>query len=89
MHQNEHKYHIPIEIIQLIENIKSGLETTFRGIEAEDLLSEATILGPRFKKKGFKFPYNYELALRRLKKKILPGEYKQGQVPVPTAKDSI
>lgn len=51
-HEKELNDNIPIEIIQLIENLKTGLEIRFHGIESEELPAEATNLDPRFKKKG-------------------------------------
>lgn len=62
---------ITIEIIQLTDDLKSGLETRFREIESDVLVSEATLLDPRFKKKGFKFQHNYERALERIKNRLI------------------
>ena len=61
---------IPIEIIQLIENLTEGLNGRFKGLETDIAISEATVLDPRLKKKGFKFPHNDDRAVDRLKEKL-------------------
>lgn len=65
---------VPISIVQLIDDIKTGLDTRFRGIESEVLYSESTLLDPRFKKKGFKYQHNCDRAIDRIKSKIIRNE---------------
>lgn len=58
------------EVTLLLDALKTGLDNRFKTIESYVLQSEATILDPRFKKKGFKFAHNYDVAQQRLRGKL-------------------
>ncbi|XP_022836777.1 zinc finger BED domain-containing protein 1-like, partial [Spodoptera litura] len=66
----------PIE--ELVASLKFEMRRRFGDIEKHVLLSEATILDPRFKKTGFRDPINFQNAAAALKMKIgrivLPDE---------------
>lgn len=57
-------------IQEVINTLKFQMKMRFRDVETNVLLSEATILDPRFKKNGFSNVDNYEKAAAALKLKL-------------------
>ncbi|XP_037875893.1 E3 SUMO-protein ligase ZBED1 [Bombyx mori] len=68
-------------IQELIKSLALQMTQRFHDIESNVLLSEATILDPRFKKNGFSSVRNYERAAAQLKLKI--GAIDNSSVVVP------
>lgn len=60
------------EIYRMINVFLNQISERFRNIERNDLLSQATILDPRFKKFGFSDENNANFAIENIKKKFLP-----------------
>lgn len=61
---------IPLQIAMLIEDLKTGLDDKFNNIENEHLHSEATVLDPRFKSKGFQNERHYNSAVNRIRDRL-------------------
>lgn len=60
----------PEEVERLLEKLKEELHNRFRALEENELISQATILDPRFKKYGFADEKNYKTAYDVLKRKV-------------------
>jgi zinc finger BED domain-containing protein 1 (E3 SUMO-protein ligase ZBED1) len=60
----------PIEIMQMIQSLKDSLNHRFKYVEDNELMCQATILDPRFKKYGFSNETKFSCAYETLKLKV-------------------
>ncbi|CAH2090912.1 unnamed protein product [Euphydryas editha] len=67
-HLNNHT--LPPRVQIMVNTLDKQLEKRFSNIEKHVLYSEATILDPRFKNKGFSQINNFDQAVATLKKKV-------------------
>lgn len=67
---DKHEEETFLPMYKVIKTLRHQMQVHFRDVETDVLLSEATILDPRFKKHGFSDIRNYERAATTLKLKI-------------------
>lgn len=60
---------IPVEINEMLSTISQKMSERFRDVEENELIAQATILDPRFKKFGFMNEHKFEKAVSILKAK--------------------
>ncbi|KAL0819743.1 hypothetical protein ABMA28_007791 [Loxostege sticticalis] len=74
------------QIQSLLTTLDQQLDRRFAHLESNDMYAEATILDPRFKRRGFKHDRNYETALNVLKQRV--GRISQDPETIPRSTTS-
>ncbi|KAL0868272.1 hypothetical protein ABMA27_007803 [Loxostege sticticalis] len=74
------------QIQSLLTTLDQQLDRRFAHLESNDMYAEATILDPRFKRRGFKHDWNYETALNVLKQRV--GRISQVSETIPRSTTS-
>lgn len=68
--QKEQDINLPHTIHLMLSKMVTKANTKFQGFDQQSVLTEATILDPRFKKKGFKNNSSYQQAYETILKRI-------------------
>ncbi|CAG4968637.1 unnamed protein product [Parnassius apollo] len=78
---------LPTQVQLMLNTLDKQLEKRFSNIEKHILYSEATILDPRFKNKGFRHINNFDQAVATLKRKVCTVQQRQTTTTLPSTSD--